>query len=166
MLAWLHSDMAAAVESINFQCVTKARTTFRVLKLFQQQRRCCTIINQTERSFEQWHLRLVLLAHLNEGQEHRHGLGQDVLPLFANGVEQRLRRGHRRHEVLEDVELDANWKLKVFTLEKGLDSAEVANILASNPAAPGSILGIPKNFSLDVAESYCRHCLEQWSEAW
>ena len=26
--------------------------------------------------------------------------------------------------------------------------------LASNPAAPGSILGIPKNFSLDVAEIY------------
>ena len=52
--------------------------------------------------------KLVLLAHLNEGQEHRHGLGQDVLPLFANGVEQRLRRGHRRHEVLEDVELHAN----------------------------------------------------------
>ena len=28
----------------------------------------------------------------------------------------------------------------------------VDSILASLPAAPGSILGIPKNFSLDVAD--------------
>ena len=32
------------------------------------------------------------------------------------------------------------------------------SILASHPAAPGSI---PKNFSLDVAEIYRLHCLEQ-----
>ena len=38
-------------------------------------------------------------------------------------------------------------------------------IVASHKAAPGSILGIPKNFSLDVAEIYCRRCLEQWTEA-
>ena len=30
------------------------------------------------------------------------------------------------------------------------------------PAAPGSILGIPKNFKLDIAEIYSGHCLEQW----
>ena len=28
------------------------------------------------------------------------------------------------------------------------------SILASHPAAPGSILGVPKNFSIDVAEIY------------
>ena len=30
----------------------------------------------------------------------------------------------------------------------------------------GLILGIPNSFSLDVAEFYWRHCLEQWKEAW
>ena len=30
----------------------------------------------------------------------------------------------------------------------------IAQILASHPAATGLILGIPKNFSLDVAEIY------------
>ena len=34
--------------------------------------------------------------------------------------------------------------------------------LAAHPAALCSILGIPKNFSLDVAETYWQHCLEQW----
>ena len=28
------------------------------------------------------------------------------------------------------------------------------SIAASNPAAPGSILGVPKNFSLNVAKIY------------
>ena len=28
------------------------------------------------------------------------------------------------------------------------------SILASHPSAPSSILGVPKNFSLDVAEIY------------
>ena len=37
--------------------------------------------------------------------------------------------------------------------------------LALHLAAPGLILGIPKNFSLDVAEIYWWHCLEQWTEA-
>ena len=35
----------------------------------------------------------------------------------------------------------------------GLQSTEVA-ILASHPAAPGSILSVTKNFSLDVAAIY------------
>ena len=39
------------------------------------------------------------------------------------------------------------------------------SILASHQAAPGLIPGIPKNFSLDVAEIYWRH-LEQWIETW
>ena len=34
----------------------------------------------------------------------------------------------------------------------------VDSILASLPAAPGSILGIPKNFSLDAAESDSTGC--------
>ena len=38
------------------------------------------------------------------------------------------------------------------------------SILISHPAAPGLILSIPKNFSLDVAEIYWHHCLEQWTQ--
>ena len=38
-------------------------------------------------------------------------------------------------------------------------------ILASHPAAPSSILGVPKNFSFDVAEICWQGCLEQWAEA-
>ena len=38
------------------------------------------------------------------------------------------------------------------------------SILAPHPAAPSSILGIPNNFSLDVAEIYSQHCLEQQTE--
>ena len=37
--------------------------------------------------------------------------------------------------------------------------------LALHPAAPGSILDIPKNFSLGVAVIYSHHCSEQWTEA-
>ena len=33
-----------------------------------------------------------------------------------------------------------------------------------SPAAPGLILGVPKNFSLDVAEINWRQCLEQWTK--
>ena len=40
------------------------------------------------------------------------------------------------------------------------------SILISHPAAPGLILSIPKNFSLDVAEIYWHHCLEQWTQDW
>ena len=43
----------------------------------------------------------------------------------------------------------------------GRGSTEVAYL---HPT--GLILGIPKNLSLDVAEIYWRHCLEQWTEAW
>ena len=43
--------------------------------------------------------------------------------------------------------------------------SQMGGILAWHPAAPGSILGIFKNFSLDVAEIYRRHDLEQWTEA-
>ena len=35
-----------------------------------------------------------------------------------------------------------------------------------HPAALGLILGIPKNFSLDVAEIYWQHCSELWTESW
>ena len=38
-------------------------------------------------------------------------------------------------------------------------------VLASHPAALGSILGIPKIFSIDVVEMYRWHCLEQCIEA-
>ena len=41
---------------------------------------------------------------------------------------------------------------KVSACGRGLHSTEVAYVLASHPAAPGSILGLSKNFSLDVAE--------------
>ena len=37
--------------------------------------------------------------------------------------------------------------------------------LGSHQAAPSSILGIPKNFYLDVAKIYCLNCLEHWTEA-
>ena len=37
--------------------------------------------------------------------------------------------------------------------------------LPSHPATPGLILRVPTNFSLDVAEIYCQHCLEQLVEA-
>ena len=40
----------------------------------------------------------------------------------------------------------------------------IGSILAHS-AAPGLILGIPKDFSLDVAEIYRRECLEQLSKA-
>ena len=51
-----------------------------------------------------------------------------------------------------------NWLTKVCRLE--------GRTPASHPAAPGLILGVPENFSLDAAEHYWWHCLEQWSEAW
>ena len=38
-------------------------------------------------------------------------------------------------------------------------------IPVSHPAAPGLILGMPKNISLDIAEIYCQHYLEQWKDA-
>ena len=41
----------------------------------------------------------------------------------------------------------------------------IGSALALHPVAPGSILGIPKNFSLDVEEIYWQHCIEQWTEA-
>ena len=36
---------------------------------------------------------------------------------------------------------------------------------STSTPAPGLILGFPKNFSLDVAEIYWLHCLEQWTVA-
>ena len=39
------------------------------------------------------------------------------------------------------------------------------SILASNPAAHGTIIGIPNDFSLVVAEIYCRPCLAQGTGA-
>ena len=39
-------------------------------------------------------------------------------------------------------------------------------ILALHPAVQGSILGVTKTVSLDVAEIYWWHCLELWTEAW
>ena len=39
------------------------------------------------------------------------------------------------------------------------------NVLASHPAALGSILSIPINVFLDVADMYLRHCLVQLTEA-
>ena len=42
----------------------------------------------------------------------------------------------------------------------------LCTILALHPEAQGSILGIPGNFSLDFADIYWHHCLEQWTEAW
>ena len=41
----------------------------------------------------------------------------------------------------------------------------LGSLLASHPAAPGLIPGTPKNVSLDTAEIYRQHCLEQWTEA-
>ena len=38
-------------------------------------------------------------------------------------------------------------------------------VLPWHKATPGSILGVLDNFSLDVAEMYWQHCLEQWTEA-
>ena len=40
------------------------------------------------------------------------------------------------------------------------------SVLALQPAAPNFILGVPKNFDLDVVEIYWRHCSEQLREAW
>ena len=40
------------------------------------------------------------------------------------------------------------------------------SILALHQVAPGEILSISKNFSLDVAEIYWQHFLEQWTEVW
>ena len=37
--------------------------------------------------------------------------------------------------------------------------------LALHPAAPGSTLGVGKNFSLDAVKIYRPNCLEQWAEA-
>ena len=37
--------------------------------------------------------------------------------------------------------------------------------LLTQQAALGSILSLHNNISLDVAETYRRHCLEQWTEA-
>ena len=53
----------------------------------------------------------VLLAGASAGglddlQEQVHGLLQHLLPLLAGGVQQGLRGRHRRHKVLENVELD------------------------------------------------------------
>ena len=53
----------------------------------------------------------VLLAGAGAGglddlQEQVHGLLQHLLPLLAGGVQQGLRGRHRRHKVLENVELD------------------------------------------------------------
>ena len=36
----------------------------------------------------------------------------------------------------------------------GLRHSTMDSLLASHPAAPGSILSVPKNFALDVAEIY------------
>ena len=38
--------------------------------------------------------------------------------------------------------------------EGGGPHSTMDSVLASHPAAPGSILGVPKKFSLDVAEIY------------
>ena len=40
-----------------------------------------------------------------------------------------------------------------YTRDWGSRKAQMDS-LASHPMAPGSILGVPKNFSLDVAEIY------------
>ena len=37
------------------------------------------------------------------------------------------------------------------------------DILASNPGTLVFILGVPESVSLDVAEIYRWHCLEQWT---
>ena len=47
-----------------------------------------------------------------------------------------------------------------------MGSSNIDSILASHPAPLGTILSIPKNFSLDVDEIYWRHFLEKWPEAW
>ena len=39
-----------------------------------------------------------------------------------------------------------------------------SSTLAVHPAAPGSILSAPKNFSLDIAMNFWRHSLKQWTE--
>ena len=38
------------------------------------------------------------------------------------------------------------------------------DILASNPGTLVFILGVPESVSLDVAEIYRWHCLEQWTK--
>ena len=51
---------------------------------------------------------LNFFVYLNKRQEQSHGLRQDVFPLLADRVKERLRGRDGRHEVLEDVELDSN----------------------------------------------------------
>ena len=58
-------------------------------------------------------------------------------------------------------------KLKRISAAAGGPHSTVDSILASRPAAPGSILGVPKIFSdkiLDVLEIYRQHALlRQWT---
>ena len=42
----------------------------------------------------------------------------------------------------------------------------IDSVLPLHKVASGSILSIPKIFSLDDAEIYWQHCLERWTEAW
>ena len=53
---------------------------------------------------------------------------------------------------------DQKWMTKNVVLSVNL-------ILASQPSVLGSILGIPKKFSLEVSEIYWRQWLEQWTDA-
>ena len=68
--------------------------------------------------------------------------------------------------------IGTQWALKNSRLLESADkylkrgaAQHRAGILISHPAATGSNLGIPKKCSLDVAEIYGQHCLEQRTEA-
>ena len=53
------------------------------------------------------------------------------------------------------------WCSKHFeSAAKGDRKAQMDIVLTSHPLVPSLILGLPKNFSLDVAEIYRRHCFE------
>ena len=54
-------------------------------------------------------------------------------------------------------------RIKIFSVA-GAAAKHRGRILTPHPVVMGSILGISKNFSLDVAEIYLRYCLELWTE--
>ena len=56
-------------------------------------------------------------------------------------------------------------RLVLGTIAKLMGRRTINSILAKFPAFRCSILRVLKNFSLDVAEIYRRHWLEQWTEA-
>ena len=58
------------------------------------------------------------------------------------------------------------WEQDEQKIEENFKFVEggACQILALHPAVLGSILGVTKNVSLDVAEIYWWHCLELWTD--